>query len=474
VDTRQDLLRKIPSVEAVLEEAGVRELGDSLPRWAVADAVRAVLAETRQRIASGGETGRPEMADIAERVARTAKRISLRGIRTVVNATGIVIHTNLGRANLSREAARAVEEVATCYSSLEFDLNTGKRTKRTLHVDRLVSRLTGSEDAFIVNNNAAAVLLALNTLADGKEVVVSRGELVEIGGSFRLPEVMDKSGAHMVEIGTTNRTRLEDYEQALNPSTAVLLKVHWSNFEMKGYVQSVPPKDLAELAHRHQLVMMEDLGSGALLDFSRFGIAREPMPQESLRDGVDVVTFSGDKLLGGPQAGIIAGRSDCIGRMKKNPLARALRVDKMVLAAMEETLRHYLEPDTVVERIPALRTIACQSADLEARAAKVAAAVSAETGDDATVKVAPAESQVGGGSLPTAGLATSVIELTSTRHSPDDIIARLRRGQPPIIARIVNDKVIADLRTVRPGEDEILARGITAALAGDDLPVERS
>jgi L-seryl-tRNA(Ser) seleniumtransferase len=466
VDIRQDLLRKIPSVERILEEAQVRDLGDSLPRWAVTDAVRTALAETREGIASGRKSEEPEIQEIVRRVAEIARLISLRGIRRVINATGIVIHTNLGRANLSPEAAAAVQEVATSYSSLELDLETGKRTKRTRHVEGLISRVTGSEDAFVVNNNAGAVLLALNTLADGKEVIVSRGELVEIGGSFRLPEVMDKSGARMVEIGTTNRTRLEDYEKAISPSTAVLLKVHWSNFEMTGFVESVPPRELASLAHKHNLVIMEDLGSGALIDFSQLGIAREPMPQDSFKDGVDVVTFSGDKLLGGPQAGVIGGRGDYIESMKKNPLARALRVDKMVLAALEETLRHYLETDTVLDRIPTLRTVSYGVGDLKPRAEKVAATIAEGAGNAVGAEIAGAESQVGGGSLPTAGLATSVVQLASPRFSPDEITARLRKAEVPIIARIVNDKVIIDMRTVQPSEDETLARMVVTALAG--------
>ncbi len=466
MNTKQDLLRKIPSVEHVLEQAQVLALGDSLPRWAVADAVRVVLAEIRDSISSGRRSEEPDLEEIVTRVADAARAGARRGIRQVINATGIVIHTNLGRANLSDEAAAAVQEVATSYCSLEFDLETGKRTKRTRHVERLISKITGSEDAFVVNNNAGAVLLGLNTLADGKEVIVSRGELVEIGGSFRLPEVMDKSGARMVEIGTTNRTRIEDYEKAISPATAVLLKVHWSNFEMTGFVESVSPGDLAALAHKHSLVMIEDLGSGALVDFSRLGVAKEAMPQESLSDGVDIVTFSGDKLLGGPQAGIIAGRSDCIGRMKQNPLARALRVDKMILAAMEETLRHYLEPDTVFEKIPALAMISCKVDELEPRAEQVAADIAEAAGEGVMVETGRAESQVGGGSLPTAGLATPVVRLASTRHSPDEITARLRRGKIPIIARIADDKVIIDLRTVRPGEDEALAQQIIVALVG--------
>lgn len=466
MDTKQDLLRKIPSVDYVLEQAQVRALGESLPRWAIGDAVRAVLAEIRESISSGRRSQEPKLEEIVTRVSDVARAIAQRGIRRIINATGIVIHTNLGRANLSREAAAAVQEVATSYCSLEFDLETGKRTKRSRHVEKLISRITGCEDAFLVNNNAGAVLLGLNTLADGKEVIVSRGELVEIGGSFRLPEVMDKSGARMVEVGTTNRTRLEDYESAISPATGVLLKVHWSNFEMTGFVESVSPADLAALAHEHGLVMMEDLGSGALVDFSRLGVAKEAMPQDSLRDEVDVVTFSGDKLLGGPQAGLILGRGDLIGRMKQNPLARALRVDKLILAAMEETLRHYLEPDTLFEKVPALATISCKVDDLEPRAEHIAAEIAEAAGAALTVEAGRAESQVGGGSLPTAGLQTSVIRLTSTRYSPDEITARLRSGETPIIARIAEDRVIIDLRTVQPSEDEILARQIVVALAG--------
>jgi L-seryl-tRNA(Ser) seleniumtransferase len=466
VDTKQDLLRKIPSVEHVLEQAPVRNLGETFPRWAIADAVRAVLARLRSDISAGRRSTEPDLGEIVMEVESRTGAIVRRGIRRVINGTGIVIHTNLGRACLSKQAAAAVQEVATSYCSLEFDLDMGKRTKRTRHVDGLISRITGCEDGFIVNNNAGAVLLGLNTLADGKEVIVSRGELVEIGGSFRLPEVMDKSGARMVEVGTTNRTRVEDYEKAIGPDTAVLLKVHWSNFEMTGFVESVSPGDLSDLAHRHGLVMMEDLGSGALVDFSQMGVAKEAMPQESLRDGVDVVTFSGDKLLGGPQAGIIAGRRELLAGMKQNPLARALRVDKMTLAAMEETLRHYLEADTLFETVPALATVSCKVAELQSRAERIAAEIGEATGEDTRVETGRAESQVGGGSLPTAGLVTSVIMLISRKLSPDEITARLRRGEIPIIARIAEDKVIIDLRTVQPSEDEILARQIVLALAG--------
>jgi len=466
VDTKQDLLRKIPSVEHVLEQAPVRALGDSLPRWAVAEAVRAVLDEIRRSISSGKRNREPVLEEIVVLVEDRAQAGARRGIRRIINATGVIIHTNLGRANLSTEAAQALYEVATSYCTLEFDLETGKRTKRTRHVEKLISTITGCEDAFVVNNNAGAVLLALNTLADGKEVIVSRGELVEIGGSFRLPEVMDKSGARMVEVGTTNRTRIEDYRNAIGPATAVLLKVHWSNFEMTGFVESVSQSDMASLAHEHGLVMMEDLGSGALVDFSRLGVAREAMPQDSLRDGVDVVAFSGDKLLGGPQAGLILGRSDLIGKMKQNPLARALRVDKLVLAALEETLRHYLEADTVFDKVPALTAISRKVEQLEPRARRIASAITQAAGPALEVEAGTDESQAGGGSLPSSRLKTSVIRISSKKHSPDEITARLRGADIPIIARIAEDKVIIDLRTVQPSEDETLARQVVTALAG--------
>lgn len=468
MDIKQDLLRLIPSVEKVLEHGDVVDLGRRMPRWTVMESTRDVLAGIRKAIAEGDRQDEPTMAEIAEKVAARARVLSRRGIAKVINATGILIHTNLGRVMLSDDALSAVEEVAKSYSSLEIDLATGKRTSRIRHVENLLVRIVGSESACVVNNNAGAVLLALNTLADGREVIVSRGELIEIGGSFRLPEVMDKSGARMVEVGTTNRTRIDDYESAITKATRVVLKVHQSNFEMTGFVESVPARDLAHLAHAHGLVMLEDLGSGALIDFSEFGVEKEPMPQESLRNGVDVVTFSGDKLLCGPQAGIILGERDLVGEMKRNPLARALRVDKMTLAALEETLRHYLEPESLRQKLPTLRAMSYKLDELESRASGVAKALTDSLGGLVNASVVKATSHIGGGSLPTAGLDTYAVAMSSDAYSADRMASMLRDCDVPIIARILENKVLMDLRTVQPSEDDLLISQIAAAFAGGD------
>jgi L-seryl-tRNA(Ser) seleniumtransferase len=466
VENRRELLRSIPSVDRVLEHPGIVDLGRRLPRWTIIESAREVLAEIRKAITDGQRREEPLMAQLVEQIGARAQARSRRGIRKVVNATGVVIHTNLGRAILSDAARRAVDEVAGSYSSLEIDFTTGKRTSRTMHIESLLKVIIGCESGFAVNNNAGAVLLALNTLADGRETIVSRGELVEIGGSFRLPEVMDKSGARMVEVGTTNRTRLEDYEQAITDRTAVILKVHQSNFWMDGFVESVPAKELAGLAHRRGLTVIEDLGSGALMDFSQFGIEKEPLPQDSLRDGVDVVTFSGDKLLCGPQAGIVIGKRDPVNRMKQNPLTRALRIDKMTLAALEETLRSYLQPETVVENIPTLRMISCSADDLKRRATSTAKKLTEGLGDAVKVSVREGRSQIGGGSLPAAGLPTHAIALTSESYSADEIVSVLRSGEIAIFARISEANVILDFRTVQPSEDEMLVERIIAAFAG--------
>jgi L-seryl-tRNA(Ser) seleniumtransferase len=471
---KQELLRRIPSVEKVLEVREIVDLGRELPRWTIAESVRGVLAVLRKSISSGARTGEAEMDEIVSGVRASARRLARRGIRKVINATGVIIHTNLGRSCLSEQAMDAVREVATSYSTLEFDLDEGRRTSRTAHVEKLLCRIVGCDDAFAVNNNAGAVLLALNALAEGKEVIVSRGELVEIGGSFRLPDVMEKSGARMVDIGTTNRTRIEDYEKAITESTAILLKVHRSNFMMTGYVESVSSAALSELAHRSGLLMMEDLGSGALVDLSSLGTTREPLPQEFLRDGADMVTFSGDKLLGGPQAGVIVGRGDLVEKMKKNPLARALRMDKMSLAALEETLRQYLEPDTVAEKVPALKAISTPPAEIKKRVDAFCLMLSKGLGRAAEVTASEGESQIGGGSLPGTGLKTFLVGISRPGLSANEAIVRLRQCAIPVIARIVEDKVILDLRTVQPGEDEILAHQVIDALAAGGEQVERS
>jgi L-seryl-tRNA(Ser) seleniumtransferase len=468
VDSKRDLLRSIPSVERVSEDAGTVDLQKRLPRWAIIESIREVLEEIRKAIADGQRREKPQMVEIVKEVGVRAQARSRRGIRKLINATGTIIHTNLGRSILSHEALNAVTEAALSYSSLEFDLGAGKRTSRIMHVEGLLKKIIGCEGAHVVNNNAGAVLLALNTLADGQEVTVSRGELIEIGGSFRLPEVMDKSGAKMVEVGTTNRTRLEDYERAITKETGVIFKAHRSNFEMTGFVESVPVKDLAELAHKHGLIMIEDLGSGALVDISQAGVDKEPLPQESLAAGIDVVTFSGDKLLCGPQAGVIVGNENLVQDMKKNPLTRALRIDKMTLAALEETLRQYLEPESIFEKLPTLRMISLPVDEIERRAKAVAGALSKNLKGTLNVEVARGRSQIGGGSLPGTCLDTFVVKLSSGSYSADRIISMLRGCETPIIARIVEDKVVIDLRSVQPSEDEALTSQIMAAFAGGD------
>ena len=468
MEIRRDLLRRIPSVEKVLEDSGLVDLGRRVPRWSIMESTRQVLAEIRGAITEGRRREEPSMTEIVEEVTARAQARSKRSFTQVINATGVVIHTNLGRAILSDDAVDAVRQTAGSYSNLEFDLAAGKRTTRGMHVESLLTGIIGCEGACVVNNNAGAVLLALNSLAEGKETIVSRGELIEIGGSFRLPEVMDKSGTTMVEVGTTNRTRLEDYERAITRTTRVILKVHQSNFEMTGFVESVAVKSLADLAHRHGLIMVEDLGSGALVDVSRFGVEKEPLPQESLKAGADVVTFSGDKLLCGPQAGIIVGDSESVDSMKANPLARALRVDKMTLAALEATLRHYLEPESLLENMPTLRAISVEPEDLKRRAAASAKVLEAGLGDRVSVSVREVTSQIGGGSLPTAGLKSFAVALSSGVFSADRIASVLRQCEVPIVARILEDNVVIDFRTVQPSEDETLTSQILEALAGGD------
>lgn len=463
---RQDLLRAIPSVERVLERPELKQLSRSIPRWVLTESVRRVVDSLRQDIVDGRRKTRVEIEEVVTRVSELASDLSLRGIRKVINGTGIILHTNLGRSILPDRVMQAVLEVGKSYCSLEIDLETGKRTSRLRHIEDLLRRILGCEAATAVNNNAGAVLLTLNTLANGREVIVSRGELIEIGGSFRLPEVIKKSGTKMIEVGTTNRTNLEDYRKAISERTAVLLKVHRSNFEMTGFVQSVASKDLADLAHEHGLVIVEDLGSGALIDYSEFGVEHEPMPQESLRCGVDIVTFSADKLLCGPQAGVVAGRKDLVDRMKINPMARALRLDKMILAALEETLRIYLEPEKIFETLPILKIIGTPIEELQQRADRIVSSLRDTAGEKVEVRTAMERSQIGGGSLPGVCLETAVVEISSRHYEPEEILSMLRKCNPPIIGRISDDRVILDLRTIQPSEDELLLERLAAAFAG--------
>jgi L-seryl-tRNA(Ser) seleniumtransferase len=375
-------------------------------------------------------------------------------LRPVINASGVILHTNLGRAPLAREAVEHLVEAATRYSNLEYDLARGERGKRDTHTDRLFTQLLGAERSLVVNNNAAAVFLALNSLAEGYEVLVSRGELIEIGGSFRIPEVCAKSGAVLREVGTTNRTRLGDYAAAINERTRVLMRVHPSNFRIVGFTERPSLGEFVELAHQQGLIALEDLGSGCLVDLSAQGIQDEPPAGESLKAGVDVVTFSGDKLLGGPQAGILVGKREPLEKIRKNPLFRALRVDKLTIAALEATVALYLREQT--QAIPALRMIQLPKDTIVPRAEHLAERIAACPGF--SVRLEDGESVIGGGSTPGQSLPTTLLALAHTRHSAQELESLLRQQSPPVVARVEHDLLLLDLRTVFEDQDEDLAR----------------
>ncbi|MEE9305773.1 MAG: L-seryl-tRNA(Sec) selenium transferase, partial [bacterium] len=375
-------------------------------------------------------------------------------LRRVVNATGVVLHTNLGRSPLAPAVGDHIRQIGTAYSNLEYDLATGRRGSRYAPLVRLLTTLTGAEDALVVNNNAAAVLLCLETLAAGREVIVSRGELIEIGGAFRLPDVMVKSGAVLREVGTTNRTHLGDYAKAVSDETALLLKVHPSNYAIQGFTASVSAGELAQLGRERGVPVMEDLGSGNFIDWGPYGLPHEPTVPEVVASGVDLVTFSGDKLLGGPQAGIILGRAALVGRLKENPLTRALRVDKFTVAGLEATLRLYLEPEHAIEAIPALRLLAAPAERLEARAHALADRLRALADRGLRVEVRKEVAQVGGGALPTASLPTWVVVLSAEGRSPNSLEEAFRTSPTPVIGRIREEAFLLDCRTLLEGDED--------------------
>ncbi len=448
-----DELLRSPELAALREHDG---------HAAVTEAARVVLERLREEIsagrldATGLDLALPGLSSAVERQLRQSLSFSL---RPVINATGVILHTNLGRAPLGESAIEHLREAAQSYSNLEFNIAAGERGKRDVHVDRLFRRLLNSDrevSTVVVNNNAAAVLLALNSLAEGGEVIVSRGELVEIGGSFRIPDVMAKSGAILREVGTTNRTRISDYEKAISDKTRLLLRVHRSNFQITGFTEQPSLADLVELGQRHGIPVMEDLGSGALVDLQSVGVSGEPGVVDSIAAGVDVVTYSGDKLLGGPQAGILSGKKDPIARIRSNPLFRALRVDKLTYAALEATLLAYVRQDH--NAIPALRMIRMTKQELATRAEAVAKEL---RGTKCHVELADGASVVGGGAAPGATLPTKLIAVSVAGLSSEELAARLRSTEPPVIARIEEGRVLLDLRTVFPEQDA----AIVAALA---------
>src|SRR5438874_5691137 len=454
VDKEQ--LRLLPSVDELLHSASGQHLVQRYSRSMTLQAVRASISQARIHIQRGASCPTSdEILSAAEHILDEGQRPNL---RPVINATGVIINTNLGRSPLSQEALQAVQRIAGGYTNLEYDLEAGERGSRHSHVSTLLCELTGAEAALVTNNNAAAVLLALSTLAVGREVIISRGQLVEIGGGFRVPDVMRQSGCHLVEVGTTNRTRISDYEAALSERTALLLSVHPSNFQLTGFTESTPVSALAELAHRHKLLVMDDLGSGCLLASEHYGLAHEPTPQESIAAGADVVCFSGDKLLGGPQAGILVGKADVLARIARHPLMRAVRIDKLTLAALEATLRHY-QRNEAEQHIPIWRMISARPERLASRATSWAAQLQAQ---GIPARTQRGESTIGGGSLPGETLPTTLLALDAARVplSLDELARRLRLRSTPIITRIVRDTLLLDPRTVLEEQDEEVVQGL--------------
>jgi L-seryl-tRNA(Ser) seleniumtransferase len=451
------LLRQIPAVNDLLSRPALRDIEARLGRRIVLESVRLVLQRLRRRIVAGDATP-VSLAELEQEAIGEAEAAARFSLRPLINASGVVLHTNLGRAPLAREALEHVAAVATCYSNLEYDVAAGERGRRDTHTDRLLCRLLGAGQTLVVNNNAAAVLLVLNSLAEGAEVVVSRGELIEIGGSFRIPDVCAKSGAILREVGTTNRTRIEDYASAINERTRVLLRVHPSNFRMLGFTERPSLPEVVELAQRHNLTSVEDLGSGCLLEGLAPGIGDEPTAPASLSAGVDVITFSGDKLLGGPQAGILAGKRELLAKIRRNPLFRALRVDKLTIAALEATLCLYLQGK--LGAIPALRMIQLSLEDLRRRVACLAERLSAKPGF--SVRVQEGESVIGGGSTPAQSLPTVLLAVTHARHSAAELERLLRQNSPPVIGRVEQAVLLLDLRTVFEEQDEDLLRALEA------------
>ncbi|MBK8023238.1 MAG: L-seryl-tRNA(Sec) selenium transferase [Chloroflexi bacterium] len=452
-------LRALPSVDALLSSPDGAALIARYGRPAVTEAVRDQLQSARQELRQG-EVPATDAGMLLHAVDRALARQFQPSLRPVINATGIILHTNLGRAPLSEAAQSAMIAVAAGYSTLEYDLEAGARGSRLAHPEAILRAVTGAEAALVVNNNASALVLILSALAKGREVVISRGQLVEIGGGFRIPDVMIQSGARLVEVGTTNRTRPADYAAAVGPDTALFLRAHASNFRQIGFVESASLEDLAAIAHPHDLLLVDDLGSGALLDTARYGLEHEPTVQESLAAGCDLVAFSGDKLLGGPQAGIIVGRQPLIDTLKKHPLARAIRADKLCLASLVATLDHYRR-DEAVAQIPIWRMIARPLDELRATAEAWAATLR-ETSPGHDITVIEGESAVGGGSLPGATLPTALLALRPS--DPTGLASVLRGGDLPVIARVKDDRLLFDPRTILPAQEEAFLQAVSAAL----------
>ena len=445
-----DARRRLPSVSTLLERDAIRALLDDAPRSVVVDAVRTTIDEARR-----GTLHAESDADWASAVKSAVGRAQRPSLRRVINATGVVLHTNLGRAPLAPAALRAVQDSAAGYSNLEYDIDRGARGSRYSHCVALLRELTGADDALVVNNNAGALVLALNALADGRDVLISRGELVEIGGSFRIPDIMARSGARLVEVGTTNRTHLADYERALTTDTGALMKVHRSNFAMEGFVAEVDGRGLAALGRERKVPFIHDLGSGLLIDLSAIGLTGEPTASQVVHDGASVVTMSGDKLLGGPQAGIIVGTAELVGRLRENPLTRAFRVDKLTLAALEATLALYREPARAMREVPVLAMLSQSAHQLRERANRIRVQL------DTKVSVVESEASVGGGAFPAARIPSMALSIARDAQRVEE---RLRLGEPAIIGRVAEGCLLLDVRTVQEDEEPALVAAVRAAL----------
>lgn len=468
--SKQDLLRRIPAVEILLGEHQFHARAAGLPRRILVDCVRAAVDQVRQELLEGSGDGATEETIRQRIVAAAQRRLEVTGpphYRKVINATGIILHTALGRAVLPARAMRQLAEELSGYSLVQADVETGQRSKRDERIQWLLAQLTGAEAATVVNNNAAATAIVLNTVAAGREVIVSRGQLVEIGGSFRLPDVMAASGVKLVEVGTTNKTHARDYERAITDQTAAILRVHPSNYKISGFTAEVPLTDLERIAHARGLVLIDDVGAGPLVDFSQFGFEPEPTLPESIRAGTDLVTCSGDKLIGGPQSGIILGRAPLVQAVRKNPLARIVRVDKLTLAALEATLSLFLEPALALAEVPTLRMLCRPPGELDEQSQRIAQAV-ADRSSAVEVSVIDGWSQMGSGSLPAQELPTRLVAIRSESISADELSVRLRRHRPAVFARIHKGQVLVDPRTVLEGEEAPLIEALVAALAAQE------
>jgi len=466
---QQAVLRKIPKVDDLLTRPEIVDLLAVHPRTVVVEAIRKGLSQFRQdlvrRLASSSvDDSAFSFETLLPLFLQQISNQTQPRLRRVINATGVVIHTNLGRSPLHPSALQHIVDVSKAYSNLEFDLDRGERGSRYVHVEDVLCRISGAEAAMVVNNNAAAVLLVLNTIAEGKEVIVSRGELVEIGGAFRIPDVMKRSGALLREVGTTNRTHLGDYQKAISSETALLLKVHTSNFRVMGFTSDVSLEELVLFGRKYEIPVMNDLGSGSLVDLTNYGMEKEPTVQEVVRTGVDAVTFSGDKLLGGPQAGIILGKKTVIDLIKMNPLTRALRIDKLTLAALESTLVLFLDEKKAMEEVPTLRMLTLDKRQIKQRGKKLLNRLAKGVGEEATLTLREDRSQVGGGALPLQDLPTIALTVRPHSFSVNHLEEALRKGEPPVIARISRDELILDMRTIFDEEILLLAQCVLRAL----------